>query len=86
MEIERGRHWRPRFIDRSTQTSIVILRRAWSFTRLEGCTPLIPVAVSFEGRATIVRHVHETLRLARPPQDNGSGSAVAGKPRITFDF
>jgi hypothetical protein len=65
MEIERGRHWRPRFFDRSTQTSIVILRRAWSFTRLEGCTPLIPVAVSFEGRATIVRHVHETLRLAR---------------------
>jgi hypothetical protein len=28
------------------------------FTRLEGCTPPIPVAASFEGRATIVRYFH----------------------------
>jgi len=54
------------------------------FTRLEGCTS--PVAASFEGRAAMVRHFPEALRLARPPQDDGAGSAVAGKTRITIDF
>src|SRR6266568_3820550 len=41
------------------------------FTRLEGCTS--PVAASFEGRAAMVRHFPEALRLARPPQMTGQG-------------